>query len=212
MTSPATKTCATVFVIDDDKAVRESLDSLIRSVGLRVETFGSVQDFLQHPLPENPTCLVLDVRMPGQSGLELQRKLVATERPVPIIFITAHGDIPMSVSAMKAGAVEFLTKPFRNQDLLDAIHLAIDRDRAALAHRAELSELRSRYESVSAREREVMSLILAGLLNKQIAAHLGTTETTVKVQRSSLMKKMKVTSVAGLVRLADKMGIEPGEA
>jgi FixJ family two-component response regulator len=209
MTSPATKNCATVFVIDDDKAVRESLDSLIRSVGLSVQTFGSVQDFLEHPLPEIPICLVLDVRMPGQSGLELQRKLVATERPVPIIFITAHGDIPMSVSAMKAGAVEFLTKPFRNQDLLDAIHLAIARDQIALAHRAELSELRSRYESVSAREREVMGLILAGLLNKQIAARLGTTETTVKVQRSSLMKKMKVGSVAELVRIADKLGLEP---
>jgi RNA polymerase sigma factor (sigma-70 family) len=198
----------TVFVVDDDKAMRESLDSLLRSVKLHVETFSSVQEFLERTLPDTPGCLVLDIRMPGHSGLELQQRIVATERAVPIVFITAHGDIPMSVRAMKAGAVEFLTKPFRNQDLLDAIHEAIERDRIALDRRAERAELRTRYQSVTAREREVMQLVLAGLLNKQVAARLGTTESTVKIQRRSLMKKLKVSSVAELVRLAEKLGSE----
>jgi RNA polymerase sigma factor (sigma-70 family) len=197
-----------VFVVDDDKAMRESLDSLLRSVKLRVETFSSVGEFLERKLPDTPGCLVLDIRMPGQSGLELQQRMIATERTIPIVFITAHGDIPMSVRAMKAGAVEFLTKPFRNQELLDAIHEAIERDRIALERRAERAELRALYESVSAREREVMNLVVAGLLNKQIAARLGTTETTVKIQRRSLMKKMRIASVAELVRIAEKLGLE----
>ena len=208
MNSPAKQSPPVVFVVDDDLAVRESLDSLIRSVGLRVETFSSAQEFLRHKLPEAPACLVLDIRMPGRSGLDLQHELAAEERTTPIIFITGHGDIPMSVRAMKAGAVEFLTKPFRDRDLLDAIHQAIQRDQAALQRRADLAEVQTRYELVTPREREVMRLVVGGMMNKQIAARLGTTEITVKIQRGSVMKKMKATSVADLVRLADKLGIE----
>ena len=198
-----------VLVVDDDAAVRESLDSLIRSVGLRVETFSSAREFLRHKLPDQPACLVLDVRLPGLSGLDLQRELLGAERAIPIIFITGHGDIPMSVRAMKAGAVEFLIKPFRDQDLLDAIHQAIERDRDALQRRAELAELHTRYELVSPREREVLRLVVGGMLNKQIGDRLGTTEITVKIQRASVMKKMKAASVADLVRLAERLGIEP---
>jgi FixJ family two-component response regulator len=206
--SPLKQSTPVVFVVDDDTAVRESLDSLIRSIGLHVESFSSAQEFLRQKIPEAPACLVLDVRLPGLSGLDLQRELLDAERAIPIIFITGHGDIPMSVRAMKAGAVEFLTKPFRDQDLLDAIHQAIERDRAALQQRAELAELRARYELVTPREREVMKLVVGGRLNKQIADRLGTTEITVKIQRGSVMKKMKVASVADLVRLAEKLGIE----
>ncbi len=208
MNFPAIQNPPTVFVVDDDSAVRESLDSLLRSVGLRVESFSSASEFLRQKAPEGPACLVLDVRLPGLSGLDLQREMLGAERAVPIIFITGHGDIPMSVRAMKAGAVEFLTKPFRDQDLLDAIHQAVERDRAALQRRAELAELRTRYELVTPREREVMGLVVGGMLNKQIAARLGTTIITVKIQRGSVMKKMQAASVADLVRLSEKLGIE----
>jgi FixJ family two-component response regulator len=197
-----------VFVVDDDAAMRESLDSLIRSVGLRVESFSSAQEFLQRPAAETPACLVLDVRLPGPSGLDLQRELIGKKGSIPIIFITGHGDIPMSVRAMKAGAVEFLTKPFRDQDLLDAIHQALERDRVARERQAELAELHARYELVTPREREVMKFVVQGMLNKQIAARLGTTEITVKIQRGNVMKKMKTASVADLVRLAEKLEID----
>ncbi len=197
-----------VYIVDDDAAVRESLDSLIRSIGLRVVTFPSAREFLRYEIPDTPSCLVLDVRMPGLSGLELQQELSGKARNIPIVFVTGHGDIPMSVSAIKAGAVEFLTKPFRDQDLVDAIHHAIKTDGAALACRAKLAELKHRYEQVSPREREVMRLVLGGMLNKQIAARLGTSETTVKIQRGNVMRKMKAASVVELVRIADKLGIE----
>jgi len=207
--SPVKQGPPVVFVVDDDTAVRESLDSLIRSVGLRVETFSSAQEFLRHKLPNAPACLVLDIRMPGRSGLDLQHELAAEERTTPIIFITGHGDIPMSVRAMKAGAVEFLTKPFRDRDLLEAIHQAIERDRITLRRRAELAELRARYDSLSPREREVMGLVVQGRLNKQIAAELGTAQITIKIQRGNVMKKMRTVSVADLVRMAEKLRIEP---
>src|SRR5262244_2237424 len=201
------KTHDTVFVVDDDAAVREALQSLLRSVGLRVTTFASAREFLTSQHPEAPACLVLDVRLPGLSGLDLQRELAAAEIDLPIIFITGHGDIPMTVRAMKAGAVEFLTKPFRDQDLLDAIAQALDRDRAARARRAGLAELRERHEQLTPREREVMDLVVSGLLNKQIAAALGVSEITIKVHRGQVMQKMGAESVADLVRMADKLGI-----
>jgi RNA polymerase sigma factor (sigma-70 family) len=196
-----------VYIIDDDQAVRNALQSLIRSVGLQVDAFGSTQEFLQRQRPDAPGCLILDVRLQGKSGLDFQRQLAEANIHLPIIFVTAHGDIPMSVRAMKAGAVEFLTKPWREQDLLDAIQIGLERDRARRQREAEVAALRERFESLTAREREVLPLVVAGLPNKQIAAEIGTSETTVKVHRSQLMRKMAADSVADLVRMAEKMGI-----
>lgn len=196
-----------VFVIDDDPAIRQALEGLMRSVGLRVETFGSAQEFLGSRRPDAPGCLVLDMRMPGLSGLDLQHRLAEGGFPIPIVFITGHGDIPMSVRAMKAGAVEFLTKPFRDQELLDAVGQGIERDRAARRRRAEAGDLRRRFDSLSPREREVMRLVVAGLLNKQIAAELGASEATVKLHRGRVMRKMGAASLADLVRMAEKLGV-----
>jgi len=199
-----------VYVVDDDPSIRDALDSLIRSVGFRAQTFASAQDFLRSVRPDALGCLVLDVRLPGLSGLDLQRELARVDIRIPIIFITGHGDIPMSVSAMKAGAVEFLTKPFRDQDLLDAIQAAVERDRASQEGRAELAELRSRHRSLTPREREVMQHVVSGLLNKQIAGELGTSEVTVKLHRGQAMQKMCAASLADLVRMAQKLGAAAG--
>ena len=204
------ETEATVFVIDDDHSVREALKSLLKAVGLRVETFASAQEFLQC-CSGSPGCLVLDVRLPGFSGLDLQREMADANIHTPIIFITGYGDIPMTVHAMKAGAVEFLTKPFRDQDLLDAIHQALDRDAAARKERAETEELRIRFDSLTPREREVLGLVVTGLLNKQIAAQLGTSEITIKQHRHQVMQKMQADSLADLVRMAEKLGIPATE-
>jgi FixJ family two-component response regulator len=202
-----TESQAVVFVVDDDAATRDSLQSLVRSVGLDVQAFGSAQEFLQSKRPDKPGCLVLDVRLPGESGLDLQNELGRSNLALPIIFITGYGDIPMSVQAMKAGAVEFLSKPFRSQDLLDAIAAAIEQSSARRGEAAVLAGLRKSYESLTAREREVMALVVTGRLNKQIAADLNVGEVTVKVHRGHVMRKMHVKSVAELVRVADKLGI-----
>jgi FixJ family two-component response regulator len=196
-----------VFVVDDDLSVREAIESLIRSVGLRVETFETAQEFLRSTRPDAPGCVVLDVRLPGLSGLDLQRELAAHGINLPVIFITGHGDIPMSVRAMKAGALEFLTKPFRDQDLLDAIQQALERDLSARQQRTETAELRERFDSLTSREREVIGLVVSGLLNKQIAGELGTSEVTIKIHRSQVMKKMGAGSLAELVRMTEKLGI-----
>jgi FixJ family two-component response regulator len=202
-----TEAAAIVLVVDDDAAMRQSLSNLIRSVGLRVEAFASAQEFLRSKRPDVPGCLVLDVRLPGLSGLDLQKRMAEADIEIPIIFVTGHGDIPMTVRAMKAGAVEFLTKPFRDQDLLDAVQQALERDRTARAQREVIDELRARLESLTPREQQVMGLVVAGLLNKQIAGKLGTSETTVKVHRHQVMEKMGADSLAELVRMADRLKI-----
>ena len=195
----------TVIVIDDDPGVRESIGGLIRSVGFEVRMLASVDEFHQSGRPNGPTCLVLDVRLPGQSGLDLQRELVSSGIDLPIVFITGHGDIPMSVQAMKGGAIEFLTKPFRDQDLLDAIQVGLARDRARLDDEKSMAVLRARFETLTVREREVMAQVVTGRLNKQIAGELGISEITVKVHRGQVMRKMKATSLPDLARMADKL-------
>jgi RNA polymerase sigma factor (sigma-70 family) len=194
-----------VFVVDDDPSVRRAIKRLVESVGLQVAHFGSAQEFLRSERPAAPSCLVLDVRLPGISGLDFQRELATANICIPIIFITAHGDIPMTVRAMKAGAVEFLTKPFRDQDLLDAIHIALERDHTRRQRESEIATLRERHESLSTREREVAAMVVSGMLNKQIAAEIGTTENTVKVHRSRAMEKMRAESLSDLVKMFERL-------
>jgi FixJ family two-component response regulator len=198
---------STVFVVDDDASIRDALKSLFGSVGLQAQAFASAPEFLQAKLPDTPSCLVLDVRLPGLSGLDFQAELAKANIQLPIIFITGHGDIPMTVRAMKAGAVEFLTKPFRDQELLDAVQLGLDRDRARRNSDKAVSSVRARYDSLTPREQEVIGLVTSGLMNKQIAAEIGVTEVTVKVHRGHVMRKMGAKSLAELVRMADALGI-----
>jgi len=198
-----------VFIVDDDRSMCEALERLLGTVGLKAHTFGSADEFMSTKRPDAPSCLVLDVRLPGLSGLDLQRRLVDMDPPMPIVIITAYADIPMTVQAVKAGAVELLTKPFRDQELLDAVQEAIERDRTLRLERAGLTELRQTYGSLTQREREVMTLVVTGLLNKQIAARLGTSEATVKAHRAQLMQKMRVESLAQLVRVAGRLGLLP---
>ena len=198
---------AVVYVVDDDEAVRRSLARLIRSVGLAVETFPSAKAFLEHPLPDRPSCLVLDLRLPGPSGLDLQTVLGEAQRTLPIIFITGHGSVPTSVRAMKAGALDFLQKPFNDQDLLNAVHRGLTRSRAAWAEGTERAALQRRVDLLTARERQVLTLVVTGRLNKQIAAELGAAEKTIKVHRGRVMKKMQAESVADLVRMAEKVDL-----
>jgi FixJ family two-component response regulator len=196
-----------VFVIDDDADLREALSSLFRSVGLQVKAFATAPEFLQIKLPEGPTCLVLDVRLPGLSGLDFQAELTRAKIDIPIVFMTGHGDIPMTVRAMKAGAVEFLPKPFRDQDMLDAVQTGLERDRRRRKNASETAKLRADFDTLTAREQEIMGLVTAGLMNKQIAGQLGVSEITVKVHRGSVMRKMNARSLADLVRMADALGV-----
>jgi FixJ family two-component response regulator len=201
----STQDVPTVFIVDDDRDVRESLQELLESVGLQSKSFGTALGFLSSPRSDGPSCLILDVRLPGISGLDLQHELKRGKVSIPIIFLTAHADVPMSVKAMKSGAVEFLTKPFRQQDLLDAVQRSLTRDRVVREKQRDIAELRQRYNTLSVREREVMSLVVSGMLNKQIAAELGASEATIKMHRSQVMKKMEAKSLPELVRMADKL-------
>jgi len=201
-----------IYLVDDDVSVREGVADLLRSVGLRVEAFASPKEFLDRKRPDAPGCLILDIRLPGPSGLELQRMLLSSDNQLPIIFISAHGDIPMSVRAIKSGAIEFLTKPLNDQQLLDAVHAGIERDRGRRQEAHTLTELRLRFDTLTQREREILSLVVSGKPNKQIAAHLDLSEMTVKVHRSQAMHKMKAKSVIELVRMADKLGLSNHEA
>jgi FixJ family two-component response regulator len=198
----------TVLVVDDDRSFRESLKDLLNSVGLQVTTFGSAREFLVGPRPSGPCCLVLDVRLPGKSGIEFQRELNEANARIPIIFLTGHGDIPMSVRAIKAGAVEFLTKPFHEQELLDAVQHALERDQINRAAEKLLQTLRQRFDGLTPRERIVMALVVAGRMNKQIAGEIGTSEVTAKVHRANMMRKMQATSLADLIRMAEKLGLD----
>jgi FixJ family two-component response regulator len=199
----------TVFIVDDDRGMRQAIQDLVESVGLRAEAFASGQDFLRNQLTGAPRCLVLDVRLPQMSGLDFQRQLAETGVQIPIIFITAHGDIPMSVRALKSGAVEFLTKPFRDQDLLDAIQQALQRDSATRQQQTETDGLNQRYQLLTVREREVMAFVVSGMLNKQIASEIGASEATVKIHRGHVMQKMQAGSIVELVRMADKLKLSP---
>ena len=199
----------TVFIVDDDRGMRQSIQDLVESVGLRAESFATGGEFLKRKPTDDPSCLVLDVRLPQMSGLDFQRQLAEAGMQIPIIFVTAHGDVPMSVRALKSGAVEFLTKPFRDQDLLDAIQQALQRDRAERDRQAEIHDLRERYGGLTAREQQVMALVVSGMLNKQIASEIGASEATVKIHRGNVMHKMQATSVVDLVRMADKLKLSP---
>jgi FixJ family two-component response regulator len=201
----------TVFIIDDDRGMRQSIQDLVESVGLRAESFATGEEFLKRKRTNDPSCLVLDVRLPQMSGLDFQRQLAENGMPIPIIFVTAHGDVPMSVRALKSGAVEFLTKPFRDQDLLDAIQQALQRDRAERDRQAEIHDLQERYGALTAREQQVMPLVVSGMLNKQIASEIGASEATVKIHRGNVMRKMQAGSVVDLVRMADKLKLSPGK-
>ena len=200
---------STVFIIDDDRSMRQAIQDLVESVALRAEAFASTEEFLRRQRTVGPSCLVLDVRLPKTSGLDFQRRLADTGMQIPIIFITAHGDIPMSVRALKSGAIEFLTKPFRDQDLLDAIQQALQRDSATQERQAEIQDLQQRYQALTARERQVLILVISGMLNKQIASDIGASEATVKIHRGHVMRKMEAGSVVDLVRMADKLKLSP---